>query len=192
MILSNTNRAAKLIQTFKQLAVDQVSDERRQFDLRLYLEEIFLNLRPKLKGLSVHVKIHCPENIAMDSYPGPLAQVITNFVINSLQHAFEDNRAGEIIVRVNMLDSDNIEINYSDNGVSIPAHLTEKIFEPFFTTRRSDGGSGLGLYLVYNIVTHKLGGTIEVKVDGSSSGNTFIMRIPKYSPFTQINSRHES
>ena len=190
LILSNTNRAAKLIQTFKQLAVDQVSDERRQFDLRRYLEEIFLNLRPKLKGLKVNVKILCPENIAMDSYPGPLAQVITNFVINSLQHAFHDDHQGEIIVRVNTLDKENIEINYSDNGVSIPPHLKDKIFEPFFTTRRSDGGSGLGLYLVYNIVTHKLGGTIEFTVDGTNSGNTFMIRIPQYSPFTQIDKKH--
>lgn len=191
LILSNTDRAAKLIQTFKQLAVDQVSDERRQFNLHSYLEEIFLNLRPKLKEARVNVNILCPKNIVMDSYPGPLAQVITNFVINSLQHAYEDDHPGEIIVRVKSLDKDSIEINYSDNGTSIPMQFKEKIFEPFFTTRRSDGGSGLGLYLVYNIVTHKLGGTIEVSLDESGFGNTFIIRIPRYSPVAQLNSEHE-
>ncbi|MCC6192920.1 MAG: histidine kinase [Burkholderiales bacterium] len=178
LLLSNADRAAQLVQSFKQVAVDQTSDERRRFELRSYVEETLASLQPKLKGTSVTVEVDCAEDIAMDSYPGPLAQVITNLVLNSLQHAFPDRDGGTIRISARTIGDDEVELRHEDDGQGIPRDLHDKIFEPFFTTRRGAGGSGLGLYLVYNIVTGRLGGTIAVAArDGG--GTLFVVRLPR-------------
>ena len=178
LLLSNANRAAQLVQSFKSVAVDQTSDERRHFDLREYIEETLRSLQPELKGKRVTVHVDCAGGIEMDSYPGPLAQVVTNLVLNSLQHGFEPNMPGIIRMRAQAADGDEIILYYEDDGRGIPADLHDKIFEPFFTTRRGFGGSGLGLHLVYNIVTIRLNGSIEV-TSRKGGGTRFVIRLPR-------------
>jgi len=114
----------------------------------------------------------------MDSFPGPLAQVVTNLVLNSLQHGFAPGMPGNIRVRARRADDDEIVIGYEDDGCGIPAELHGRIFEPFFTTRRQVGGSGLGLHLVYNMVTGRLNGTIEYETR-EGGGTLFVLRLPR-------------
>jgi len=178
LLLSNANRAAQLVKSFKQVAIDQTSDERRQFDLRQYIEETLHSLQPKLNGTRLAVHVDCPDGIRMDSYPGPLAQVFTNLVLNSLQHAFEAGAPGNIRVAAEMAEGDEVVLRYEDDGRGIPPALHHSIFEPFFTTRRASGGSGLGLHLVYNIVTSRLNGSIEVR-SRNGGGTMFLLRLPR-------------
>lgn len=178
LLLSNARRAAQLVQSFKQLAVDQASDERRHFDLRSYIEETLVSLQPRLSGSRLAIHVDCPRRIEMDSYPGPLAQVLTNLVVNSLQHAFEPGQAGTIRISAELTDGDEVALRYEDDGRGIAPELRHAVFEPFFTTRRGLGGSGLGLHLVYNIVTIRLNGSIEVRPrDGG--GTVFSLRLPR-------------
>ena len=183
LLLSNANRAALLVQSFKQVAVDQTSDDRRHFDLKKYIEETLLSLQPKLAGTRVAVHVDCAPGIGMDSYPGPLAQVITNLVLNSLQHGFAAGTSGNIHITARLDGADDVVLCHDDDGHGIPEDLRDKIFEPFFTTRRGLGGSGLGLHLVYNIVTARLGGSIEVK-SRVGGGTLFVLRLPRVSGYT--------
>ncbi len=178
LLLSNANRAAQLVQSFKQVAVDQISGERRRFELRGYIEETLQNLRPKLAQARVAVRIEGPDGLVMDTYPGPFAQVLTNLVVNSLQHGFESGAGGSIAIAFQSTGDDEVSIRYEDDGRGIPPAHRERVFEPFFTTRRGAGGSGLGLYLVYNIVTRKLGGSIGVE-ERAGGGTSFTVRLPR-------------
>jgi signal transduction histidine kinase len=161
IILRNLQRAADLIQSFKQVAVDQASGERRQFAMRRYLEEVLRSLGPKLKRTPHAVNVDCDETLVLDSYPGALAQVLTNLISNSLVHAFPDGRTGRIDIAVRRL-SDQVRLEYADDGAGIPPEHLRRVFDPFFTTKRGSGGSGLGMHIVYNLVTQMLGGTIDI------------------------------
>jgi signal transduction histidine kinase len=176
-IASNLARAADLIQSFKRVAVDQTSETRRTFDLSEYLGEIIQSLRPVLKKVPHVVEVACAKDITIDSYPGALFQVITNFVMNSLHHAFDTNMVGHI--RIGVQDQmDKVVIEYSDDGKGIPPDHLERIFEPFFTTARSRGGSGLGLHIVYNLVTTTLKGDIACQ-SKPGEGTRMIVTLPK-------------
>ncbi len=178
LLLSNANRAARLVQSFKQVAVDQASDERRHFDLRHYIEETLLSLQPRLGATRVAVHVECPPGIEMDSYPGPLAQVLTNLVLNALQHAFEPGMPGNVWIAVELDADDEVVLRFEDDGRGIPPALHHAIFDPFFTTRRGSGGSGLGLHLVYSIVTLRLNGSIQV-TSRDNGGTVFVLRLPR-------------
>jgi len=180
LVLSNAQRAAQLVESFKRVAVDQTSDTRHRFDLAEYIEATLQSLRPKFHGTQVKVHIDCPKHIVMDSYPGPLAQVLTNLVLNSLQHAFVPEGAGSITINARLEPTDEVVIRYEDDGRGIPEALHSRIFEPFYTTRRGLGGSGLGLHLVYNIVTRKLNGSIAVE-SRPGGGTIFVLRMPRAS-----------
>jgi signal transduction histidine kinase len=182
LLLSNANRAAQLVQSFKQVAVDQTSDDRRRFDLKKYVEETLLSLQPKLMGTRVAVHVDCVPGIEMDSYPGPLAQVITNLILNSLQHGFAAGANGTIHITARLDGDDEVVFCHEDDGCGIPEDLHNRIFEPFFTTRRGLGGSGLGLHLVYNIVTARLNGSIHVKTR-AGGGTLFVLRLPRVSRY---------
>ena len=124
------------------------------------------------------MQLSCPTNLWLINYPGAISQIITNFVMNSLLHAYEPNKCGTI--RLNIIESinDRIELHYSDDGKGIPLDIQSKIFDPFFTTKRSNGGSGLGLHLVYNIVHQKLKGTLTLQsIEGE--GTTFILNFAR-------------
>ena len=178
LIEQNLTRAAELIQSFKRVAVDQTSEERRRFDLLAYLEEVVTSLGPTLRKSRHRVAIACSPGVHMDSFPGALSQVVTNLVMNALTHAFPADCKGHMVIDVDEMPDDEVEIRFADDGVGIPAENLPKVFEPFFTTRRGSGGSGLGLHIVFNLVTQSLGGRISVdSVPGD--GTTFTLRIPR-------------
>jgi len=176
MILANLRRAADHIQSFKQIAVDQISEEKRRFKLKAYLEDVLLSLHPELKRTQHTVTIHCPEDLELESYPGVFSQIITNFVMNSLIHGFAHIPQGDIALHIGE-ENGTLRMRYRDNGQGISKQACARIFEPFYTTKRGQGGSGLGLSIVYNLVTQRLKGHIECESipDG---GTTFTIRIP--------------
>ncbi len=176
MALTNLNRAAELIQSFKQVAVDQSSESKRVFNVKLYLEEILLQLSPKLRATPHHIVVECDRSLTFNSYPGAFSQIVTNLVLNSLLHAFAPDQSGAITLTARRSHT-HLLFEYADNGSGIaPPHL-DKIFDPFFTTKRGQGGSGLGLHIVYNLVTQKLGGTIQCESQ-PGHGTKFIITLP--------------
>jgi two-component system NtrC family sensor kinase len=181
LILSNAERAANLIHSFKQVAVDQTSEARRDFQLRDYLQEIITSLKPKFKRTQIEIKIDCEQDLLMDSYPGALSQVITNLLVNALIHAFDEGQSGIIDITAHSHENGFVALSIKDNGRGIPPENMGKIFQPFFTTRRGNGGSGLGLHIVYNIVRQRLGGSIDV-ASQLGEGTTFSITMPSVAP----------
>ncbi len=164
MILSNIKRTANLIISFKQVAVDQTVEEKRIFNLKSYLSNILMSLQPEIKKYTqLSFNIDCAENLEINSYPGSFSQIITNLVMNSLIHAFNKNDLGMINIKI-IKKNNFFHLKYEDNGSGIAPSLTNRIFEPFFTTKRGQGGAGLGLYIIYNIIQEKLNGEINCKV----------------------------
>ncbi|NER39888.1 MAG: AAA family ATPase [Oscillatoria sp. SIO1A7] len=177
LMLSNLHRAGELIQSFKQIATDQSNLEQRRFNLKKYLEEIALSLAPKLKQTLHTLTVTGEETITIESYPGALAQITTNLVTNSLTHAYPSEQAGQLRLAISV-EGDMVRIEYRDDGCGIDRENKGKIFEPFFTTARHQGGTGLGLHIVYNLVTQKLLGTIEVESE-VGSGTKFEIVLPR-------------
>lgn len=163
IITSNLNRASELIRSFKQVAVDQSSDESREFSLVEYVEEVMQSLHPKLKVTRHKVTVVGDRAVRLKSCPGAISQIITNLVMNSLTHAFEGDDQGAITISVDKPDEAHIHLFYEDDGKGIPEENLGQVFEPFFTTKRGEGGSGLGMHILYNLVTQKLGGSIQCK-----------------------------
>lgn len=176
LVLTNLHRANDLVQSFKQVAVDQSSEALRVFEVRRYLEDVVQSLRPKLKRTPHRVEIECPPDLTLQSYPGAVAQIVTNLVVNSLMHAYDEGQAGTLRFAVTPVGG-GVRMVYSDDGTGIPAEIQSKIFDPFFTTKRGTGGSGLGLHIVYNLVTQRLGGTISVQ-STPAQGTTFTITLP--------------
>ncbi|MBV8047618.1 MAG: HAMP domain-containing protein [Paludibacterium sp.] len=181
LILSNAERAADLIHSFKQVAVDQTSEARRDFQLADYLQEIITSLRPKFKRTQIDIQIDCEQDLLMDSYPGALSQVMTNLLVNAVTHAFDEGQLGQIAIAAHRLDDGHLSLTVKDNGKGIAPANMGKIFQPFFTTRRGSGGSGLGLHIVYNIVRQRLGGSIDVESE-LGEGTTFTITLPCNAP----------
>ena len=161
LILRNLQRAAQLVRSFKQVAVDQTDEARRVVDLEVCINEILVTLGPALKRIPHQVTVHAAEPVVCNTAPGALYQVISNLVMNSIIHGFADGRAGAIDIHVSR-DGEHAVIEYRDNGVGMDELTCSRMFDPFFTTRRGTGGSGLGMHIVYNLVTKGLGGTIVV------------------------------
>lgn len=176
MILANLTRAADLIHSFKEVAVDQSSELKRTFHLKNYLEEILTSLTAKLRTTKQTVKVNCDENIVLDSYPGVISQILTNLVMNSLVHAYEPNDEGVLTLDF-QLDGELLVFEYADNGKGITPENLSKIFEPFFTTKRGQGGTGLGLHIIYNLVSQKLQGTIKCQSQ-LGDGTKFLIKFP--------------
>lgn len=176
ILSKNLHRAATLVKSFKHVSEDQTGESARTFNLAEYLQEILSTLHPKLKMTKHVVNILCPDNIEIEGYPGALSQVITNLVMNSLLHGFENITSGRITIEVKQQD-DYIEILYTDNGIGLNKEAQYRIFEPFYTTKRGFGGTGLGMHLVYNLVNKTLQGSIQLQQ--SSQGCAFMINIPK-------------
>lgn len=176
IIYRNLERAAKLISSFKQVAVDQSSADTRVFDVKELLEEVFITLKSKLNKSHVKLIIDCPEGLTIESKPGPINQILLNLILNSIIHGFEDRDEGSINLSVLYL-SNQLHINYKDDGIGIKESLKTKIFEPFTTTKRGRGGSGLGLHLVFNLVTRALNGHIDFE-SNQGLGTTFDITFP--------------
>ncbi|MCP5267645.1 MAG: PAS domain S-box protein [Zoogloeaceae bacterium] len=167
IIEQNSRRSAELIGNFKQVAVDQTSARRRDFDLAEVLNEMLSALTPLLRSTSHRINIEIPAGIHLESYPGPLEQVLSNLIMNSLLHGFEGMAQGEILIQAELQQSadgtsDAVCLRYRDNGIGMAENTVRQAFDPFYTTKLGKGGSGLGLYLVYNLVTAVLGGTIQL------------------------------
>ncbi len=175
---ANTKRAAALVRSFKQVAVDQTSDEKRAFFMAAYLDEILVSLQPKLKGKQITIQIDCPDKLRILSHPGALSQIVTNFVVNSINHGFEQNTEGRITITVKH-DAENnmLSFEYADDGRGMEAAELEKLFDPFYTTKRGQGGSGLGAHIVYNLVTGILNGQIRASSE-LGDGLHYHLRFP--------------
>lgn len=176
IIASNLKKAAQLITSFKNIAVDQTSEELRTFELKKYIEDVIMSLKPKFKKRNIHIEMNCPDFIVMYSYPGALSQIITNIVLNAIIHGFESVDDGTIIIEVQPFEK-YVIIEISDNGCGISEEHLKKIFDPFFTTKRGIGGSGLGLHIVYNLVTQTLKGSINCK-STTNEGTKFTIQLP--------------
>lgn len=176
MICQNLERAAQLISAFKQVSVDQSSEQRRTFDLIQYLDEILTALHPRLKRCQPKVTIEGPEHLPLDSYPGSYYQIFTNLILNSLLHGFENQPGGEILIKVEEREN-SLLIDYSDNGVGIPDGWHEKLFEPFMTTKRNQGCSGLGMHITFNLVSQLLKG--HIRCLPNSDGAHFQLELPR-------------
>jgi signal transduction histidine kinase len=180
LILSNLNRAAELIRSFKQVAVDQSGEGRRTFRVKEYLAEVCLSLRPVLKNTGHHLEISCPEDLELNSYPGVFSQIVTNFITNSLTHAYDEDEAGSLLFDIG-LQGGNVLFRYTDDGKGMSQDQVLHAFDPFFTTNREKGGSGLGLHIVYNLVTQKMLGTITCE-SKPGKGTTFVLIFPVVIP----------
>jgi ligand-binding sensor domain-containing protein/signal transduction histidine kinase len=177
LILENLKRAARLVSSFKQVAVDQSAEQRRLFNVREYIDEILLSLNPRLRRTQHQIRVDCPADLTLVSFPGAFYQILSNMVINSLIHGFAEIPQGHIDIVVEDHGQE-VQISYRDDGCGMSAETTQRIFEPFFTTRRSQGGSGLGMHIVYNLVTQGLQGSI-ICDSAVGAGVTFNLRIPK-------------
>ncbi|PWF46691.1 GAF domain-containing sensor histidine kinase [Massilia glaciei] len=190
IMTTNTQRAAALVRSFKQVAVDQSSDDIRSFNLKTYLGEVLLSLQPKLKGRPITVEVECAPDITLDSFPGAVSQIVTNMVVNSLVHGFERDQAGLIRIAAR-LERDHVLLEYSDDGAGMDGDTLAKLFDPFFTTRRGQGGSGLGAHILYNLVTGPLGGTVKVE-SAPGQGLRYCMRFPRSRRAARAESELES
>jgi signal transduction histidine kinase len=176
IVLRNLQRADRLVKSFKQVAVDQSSEERRVVDLGKSLGEIVTTLGPSLKSAGCHLELHCPQLIILETAPGALYQIVTNLVMNSLTHGFAAGTAGDIRIEVRR-EENVVRIDYRDNGRGMDEAVRKRIFEPFFTTRRAQGGSGLGMHIVYNLVVQTLHGSIEC-ISAPGAGALFRIVLP--------------
>jgi PAS domain S-box-containing protein len=183
-LVANLNRAAELIQSFKQVAADRNYSDQRAFDLGDLTEQVVMSLRPGLRKHNLTLNVECQPDLTMNSYPGPYGQVLTNLFLNSIAHAFPNGRSGTVEIKVREYDRDNVEILFSDNGIGMSLDVRRRAFDPFFTTRRDQGGTGLGLHIVYSIVTNRLGGRLDL--DSQPGGGTQVQIIlPRVAPIEQ-------
>ncbi len=177
MIDRNIHRAAELISSFKQVAVDQSRDDKRLFNMREYLDDILLSLKPELKKRNPRVVIDCPPDLEVYSMPGVFSQVITNFVMNALNHAFgEDAEDPELTITVSA-GEEGMLLSFQDNGRGMDEETVKHVFEPFYTTKRGSGGTGLGLNIVYNLVSFRLKGQLRCS-SKPGEGTSFILTCP--------------
>jgi len=184
LVRMNISRAAVLISSFKQVAVDQTSENLRDFEMRQFLTELLTSLNPEFKRSRHTVALECPDDLKVRSYPGALSQVVTNLVSNAVKHAFADDQPGTIRLEVLPTEAD-VVIAVADNGRGISGEVLPRIFEPFFTTKRGSGGTGLGLHIVYNLIHETLKGqiTVESKVGG---GARFAVTMPRILPEVEV------
>ncbi len=181
-LMDNLNRAADLIQSFKQVATDRNFTERREFDIRDLTEQIITSLRPGLRRQNLGLAVECEPDLILNSYPGSYGQILTNLFLNAVTHAFPDGQPGQIDIKVSAAGNDGVEIVFADNGRGMSPEVRRQAFDPFFTTRRNQGGTGLGLHIVYNIVTNRLGGRIGLEAK-SGAGTQIHIVLPRVAPF---------
>ena len=176
LIFRNLRRADHLVKSFKQVAVDQSTEERRSIDLAEYLDEILTSLQPRLRKTKHSVRIECAPALQVNTFPGALYQVITNLVMNSLAHGFEKKETGTITIAAR-IEGDDVWLDYRDDGCGMNEDVRRRVFEPFFTTKRGQGGSGLGMHILFNLVTRLLGGSVRCE-SATDQGVRFDIRFP--------------
>ena len=181
LLMRSLLRAEELVRSFKQVAVDQTSEQRRRFELNEVLREMAITISPMFKHGDFTLDVLETAPFTLDSYPGPLGQIFTNLITNALLHAFEGLPRGSITVTPRVMDEDSVQIEFADDGRGIPIADQRRIFDPFFTTRLGRGGTGLGLHIVYNLVTQVLGGRITVH-SSPGNGTRFVLALPRTAP----------
>lgn len=177
-LVANLHRAGELIQSFKQVAVDRSHAERRQFSLSEATDQIVASLRPVLKKSAIQLSVDVPEGLLIDGYPGSYGQILTNLFLNAANHAFAGRRSGTISISARPRGNDDVEIIFADNGAGMTPDVQRQAFDPFFTTRRNEGGTGLGLHIVYNLITQQLGGRVLLE-SRLGQGTTFRIIMPR-------------
>ena len=181
LIVNNAQRASELIKSFKQISADQVSEVYRTINLSEYLESILASLGPRLKKARIAVEIDCSPTLQIKTYPGVLAQIITNLAVNAIDHAFLPESDAKISIKVTEADTETLVLSFNDNGKGIPQALEAKVFEPFFTTNRNKGGTGLGLSIVNSLATETLQGSIDIE-GREGQGAQFKLQFKKETP----------
>jgi signal transduction histidine kinase len=180
-ITINLGHAADLIQSFKQVATDRNVSDRRRFDLGQVTEQVVKGLRFGLRNQNLKVSVECEPDLAMNGYPGPYGQVLTNLMLNSAVHAFPDGAQGTVRIAAQASGKGHVEVLFSDDGCGMSAEVKRQVFDPFFTTRRDQGSTGLGLHIVYNIVTNRLGGRINLE-SKPGAGTKIRIIMPREAP----------
>ncbi len=180
-LVANLNRAAELIESFKQVAADGIYSNKRTFDPRDLTEQVLLRLRPGLRKRNLTLAFECPPDLMMNSYPGLYGQVLTNLFLNSVMHAFPDGRDGTIGIKVRASGKDEVEVLFSDDGCGMSFDVRRQAFNPFFTTRRDQGCIGLGLHVVHSIVTNRLGGRLSLNSE-PGEGTRVQVILPRVAP----------
>ena len=184
-LTGNLTRAAELIQSFKQVAVDQSYLDRRIFDAGDLTEQVLAGLRPGLRKNNIELGVECRSGLTINSYPGPYGQVVSNLLLNAMAHAFPDRQGGRIDIAVRSSGPDDVEIVIADDGCGMSTDICRQAFNPFFTTRRHQGHTGLGLHIVHNIVTNRLGGQINLDSE-DGKGTTIQLILPRSAPAEPI------
>jgi PAS domain S-box-containing protein len=180
-LVANLNRAAELIQSFKQVAADRNYSDQRVFDLADLTEQVVMSLKPGLRKQNLALSVDCDPDLTMNSFPGPYGQVLTNLFFNSVAHAFPDGKGGAVKIKVQAFGEDQVEILFTDDGCGMSPDVRRRAFDPFFTTRRDQGGTGLGLHIVYSIVTNRLGGRIHLHSE-PGEGTRIQIVLPRVAP----------
>jgi len=176
ILATNTQRGASLVNSFKQVAVDQSSNEVRSINVLGYINEIILSLKPTLKRTRIIIDVDCAEGLTIEVNAGAISQIISNLILNSVKHGFAEGAEGKILISTYIKNSHFI-IRYNDNGIGIDDDALKLLFDPFYTTKRGEGGSGLGTHLVYNLVTSSLKGKITVKSQ-VGKGLAYLIKFP--------------
>ena len=177
LLVKNLEKAIGQIMRFKQISMDQASEQRRQFDLKEIITDNVSILLPQFRQTPHRIVVDVPDGIMMDSYPGPVGQVISSMVLNSLVHGFSNDMQGVVTICAKREDAQRLQLTVTDNGKGIPAKNLKQVFDPFFTTRLGQGGNGLGLNIVFNMVTLTLGGSITV-ASQEGVNTAFTIHIP--------------
>jgi PAS domain S-box-containing protein len=180
-LVANLNRAAELIQSFKQVAADRNYSDMRMFDLADLTEQVVMSLKPGLRKQNLALSVDCQPNLMMNSYPGPYGQVLTNLFLNTIAHAFPNGGGGAVQIIVRASGADHVEVLFTDDGVGMNAEVRRRAFDPFFTTRRDQGGTGLGLHIVHSIVTSRLGGRLHLHSEPGKGTRVQII-LPRTAP----------
>ena len=185
LVMRGLISAAELVNSFKQVAVDRTTEQRRCFSLQQVCHEIIATMMNRIRAAGHQIDMEVWEAISMDSYPGPFGQVVTNFINNALLHGFAPGTGGSMRLSAALHGDARVLVAFSDNGGGIPPEHLGRIFDPFFTTKLGQGGSGLGLSISYNIVTSLLGGQITV-TSSAEDGTCFTLDLPLTAPRPDI------
>ncbi|MDB4872902.1 MAG: hypothetical protein JWL97_3906 [Gemmatimonadales bacterium] len=181
IMASSLSRAADLITSFKQVSVDQTSDKRRRFELGEVVRDTVATYAAQLRRANCRIDVDVAPMLVLDSYPGGIGQVLSNLINNALLHAFEGHASPKMVISAREIEHGQVMLNFSDDGVGMTAKTLHQVFDPFFTTKMGQGGSGLGMNIVYNVVTGMLGGTIGI-ASTPGNGTSVTIMMPKNAP----------
>ncbi|WP_415906041.1 sensor histidine kinase [Neptuniibacter sp. QD72_48] len=178
LLTTNLTRAHELMLAFKEVAVDQISEQKRDINLREYIQDVLLSLKPTYKNAPVEVRNNISPEIELNIDAGAIAQIVTNLITNSLMHGFKDATVAGTIVLSSETTTDEYILIYMDDGKGISTELQQHVFEQFYTTRKGSGGTGMGMYIIQELVKERLFGDIEFNSD-EGQGINIRIALPK-------------